>query len=449
MPRNIHIVGGGGGIGRWFAAHVFAGHNVHCYDISSKNLEDIPSEANACLVEQNNFSRFAGQFQESDWVILAVPQQTFINSLAGVIKVIHKDTLVVCFTSVQAGPLREMKRSIPKSCTYFGCHPLFGHFVNSPAGQIVACALYDKKQAMHVQFLNHLKSIGLIPTFLTPAKHDKAMAFVQAWTHFSLLGLLKALDDSKLPLVDLVKLKTPNFQFLLAFASRVIRQAPTTLGSIQSTREAAIAREAMIGALSVLHGQLDKRDAKGCSDALNEMRKQLIGKEEIEEGVEVAALAVDGLQRFEELLLRHKASGHPFVFRHGTTRALKFVRILEIGHNDIKYEEATKKISQSDGHARYAVGLTDSARENYNRMGLSCPNLRTEKIRKGNVKLLTTAELTEFKRSAIIPAETVHTFRKQEEFSARVFLNQFYRLWCQDLTSATIWKNFGRRFCCG
>ena len=110
----IGIIGGTGGIGRWFAAFFEKeGHTVH---VSGRDTGLRPAQmAEACPV-----------------VIVSVPigvTEAVIREMGPHMK---KDSLLMDLTSLKAGPVRAMLEA--SASEVIGLHPLFGPGVPVPGG---------------------------------------------------------------------------------------------------------------------------------------------------------------------------------------------------------------------------------------------------------------------------------------------------------------------------
>ena len=445
MGDEIHIIGGGANIGRWFAEHVFKERVVFCYDHSRDNLEKLPPNIRRCQIVDNDYGPFSVNFKEGSWVVLAIPDAGLPAALKGLSAHTKAKSFFIVFTSVQSGPLELVRNSVPKDSIILGCHPLFGPLVQSPVGQIVTCTDFDEKHSAQCELIALFESVGLILTYLTPKKHDEFMSVVQALTHFCLIGFMDTIRVNKIDPSDLMKLSTPKFQFLYAFGSRIIKQTSTTIGSIQSTQSAKEMRAAFLKQLQNLHERFSADSStENCAAVFDPIRKDLVAKQEVEEGVEIANVAVDSIQRFEELLLRYKLSRLPFIFKHRETGEFKIAQITKIGHNMVYYNEATKIIQEPGQESKYVVGLTPENRENYSRNRIVCPAPRPNEIRKSNIKLLTRDETNRFHRHQILPASFTFDFENKNNYSPS-YIEKLLPLLIRDVYGCHFNRKFQRR----
>jgi prephenate dehydrogenase len=201
----IGIIGGTGGIGKWFA-DFFAGegHTVH---VSGK-LEkmSLPELAAACRI-----------------VVVAVPIVSTIDVIREVGPLLPEEALLMDLTSLKEKPVRTMLAA--SRAEVIGCHPLFGPDVPSMKGQnIVLCP------ARGGRWLGFLQEIfaknGARITVTAPAEHDRMMALIQGLTHLETLLTGLTLLDSGVESSELEAFSTPVFRTKQAIAAKVFGPRP-------------------------------------------------------------------------------------------------------------------------------------------------------------------------------------------------------------------------------
>jgi prephenate dehydrogenase len=187
----IGIIGGAGGIGRWFAAFFEqAGCTVH---VSGQTSGLRPAEmAAACPV-----------------VIVSVPigvTQAVIREVGPHMK---KDSLLMDLTSLKAAPVRAMLEA--SASEVIGLHPLFGPGVPSMEGQnVVLCPARGERWLPWLRGILGDHGAKIVET--TPERHDEIMSVVQALNHLNTLVLGLSLRDTGISREEMERFSTPLFR---------------------------------------------------------------------------------------------------------------------------------------------------------------------------------------------------------------------------------------------
>jgi prephenate dehydrogenase len=201
----IGIVGGTGGIGKWFAAF-FAeeGYPVHVTGRSTGM--PLPELADRCRV-----------------VIVSVPIAATAETIRRVGPHLSEESLLMDFTSLKEEPVREMLRAT--AAEVVGCHPLFGPDCPSLAGQnVILCPGRGERWLKRMEGL--FTKGGARVTVTTPAEHDRMMALVQGLTHLDTVLMGLTLRDSGVEPSELVAFSTPVFRTKQALIEKVFGPRP-------------------------------------------------------------------------------------------------------------------------------------------------------------------------------------------------------------------------------
>ncbi|MBN2397592.1 MAG: prephenate dehydrogenase/arogenate dehydrogenase family protein [Deltaproteobacteria bacterium] len=208
---EIGIIGGTGGIGRWFADFFKKeGYTVH---VSGRTSGMGPDEmARTCGV-----------------VIVSVP----INITAAVIGEIGprmpESSLLMDFTSLKAEPVRAMLAS--SRSEVLGCHPLFGPDVPSIEGMnVVLCPARVKKWAGWPEDLFRKRGAHVFET--TPERHDEMVSITQVLNHLDTVVMALALKETGIDPAELRKFSTPIFDTKLAIIEKVCTNNPRLYADI-------------------------------------------------------------------------------------------------------------------------------------------------------------------------------------------------------------------------
>jgi prephenate dehydrogenase len=201
----IGIVGGTGGIGKWFAAF-FAGEGYPVHVTGRSAGMSLPELAAACSI-----------------VIISVPIAATIEVIREVGPLLPEDALLMDLTSLKEEPVRAMLAA--SRAEVIGCHPLFGPDAPSPAGQnIVLCP------ARGGRWLDFLQGIfvknGARVTVTAPAEHDRMMALIQGLTHLETILMGLTLLDSGVEPSELAAFSTPVFRTKQAIIEKVFGPRP-------------------------------------------------------------------------------------------------------------------------------------------------------------------------------------------------------------------------------
>ncbi|MBN2255917.1 MAG: prephenate dehydrogenase/arogenate dehydrogenase family protein [Deltaproteobacteria bacterium] len=197
----IGIIGGTGGIGRWFS-RFFAEEGFTVHVSGRNNGMGIEEMASACHV-----------------VIVSVP----IGATEGVIRavgpVMPRESLLMDFTSLKREPVACMLEA--SRSEVMGCHPLFGPDVSSMRGlNIILCpARVDR----WMNWAHHIfERAGAVVTEATPDEHDRFMAVVQGLNHFNTMMMGLAVKDSGLDNSALKRFTTPLFDAKMSIVEKVL-----------------------------------------------------------------------------------------------------------------------------------------------------------------------------------------------------------------------------------
>lgn len=202
---EIGIIGGTGGIGRWFAAFFQSeGYTVH---VAGRKTETTVTQlADRCRV-----------------VIVAVPIAATENVIRRVGPLLGTGALLMDLTSFKAGPVRAMLDAT--AAEVLGCHPLFGPDVLSLKDQnVVLCPGRGDRGRDWFRELLRKNGAGVVET--TPARHDRMMALVQGLNHLNTMALGLTLRETGVSPGELAPFSTPIFRIKTAIVEKVFGSNP-------------------------------------------------------------------------------------------------------------------------------------------------------------------------------------------------------------------------------
>lgn len=247
-PFEIGIIGGTGGIGRWFA-DFFRGEGCIVHVSGRKTGMSLGDMARICGV-----------------VIVSVPINATMAVIQEIGPLMKEDALLMDFTSLKGGPVRAMLAS--SRSEVMGCHPLFGPDVPSMDGlNIVLCpARIDRWKGWPE---NVFRKGGAHVFETTPEKHDEMMAVIQALNHLDTIVMGLALRETGIDPDELKKFATPIFNTKLAIIGKVCATNPRLYADI-ITGNPDISRITAIyeRSLSRLKETIEKNDPEGLAELI-------------------------------------------------------------------------------------------------------------------------------------------------------------------------------------
>lgn len=243
MGIKIGIIGGTGGMGRWFADLLIReGYAVAVAGRSGK--PDLVYLA-----------------ETSDVVIISVPMAVTDETIARVGPHVREEALLMDLTSVKEAPVKAMLAA--SSSEVIGCHPLFGPTTATMAGEnVVICPARGDKWLSWWKTL--LAGQGAVITEMAPEEHDRFMAVVQGLNHLNTLALGMVLRKKNITLPDLRHLTTPLFTAKAGILARVLTGNPALYADLftqNSYLEELI--ELYDEALRELKSKIGARDREG------------------------------------------------------------------------------------------------------------------------------------------------------------------------------------------
>lgn len=201
----VGIIGGTGGMGRWFAD--LLKEEDHIVHVSGRKTKLSSADlAKTCNV-----------------VVVSVP----ISATAEIIKqigpLLNQDQLFMDLTSLKIEPLKLMLAS--STAEVIGCHPLFGPGVLGSKGQnVVLCSGRGTNWYPWLKGVFDKKGFNVLER--TAACHDEMMSIVQALNHLNTISLGLALAVAGQPVDELSKFSTPIFREKLDIVKKLFTEGP-------------------------------------------------------------------------------------------------------------------------------------------------------------------------------------------------------------------------------
>jgi len=184
---RILIVGGTGGMGRFFAR--FASLQGAKVKIAGREINKTRTAAKEMEVEPGTILDAAS----SDIVILSVPTAETVRVASETASLMAAGSLLTDLSSVKTGISDRVAEKIPKGIEYMSLHPLFGPSTDHLHGQTIIAVSYRPGQKWS-KLVRAFQRSGSKVVTISAAEHDRTMAYIQGLHHFGLITLGIALD---------------------------------------------------------------------------------------------------------------------------------------------------------------------------------------------------------------------------------------------------------------
>ncbi len=245
---SIGIIGGTGGIGKWFA-DFFVGKGFPVYVAGRERGLPVAELAALCRV-----------------IVVAVPIAATMAVIGKVGPHLRPDSLLMDLTSLKAEPVQAMLASTRAEVV--GCHPLFGPDVSSMRGNnIILCP------ARGEAWLSFLKGLfiagGASVTITTPEDHDRMMSLIQGLTHMNTILMELTIRDSDIDQSALEAFSTPIFRTKRAISAKLFSPNADLYAAILTKNPHIMEVVAHYEKnLSLLKGLIADRDLTGLAELL-------------------------------------------------------------------------------------------------------------------------------------------------------------------------------------
>src|SRR6266849_6560435 len=184
---KILIVGGTGGMGRFFAR--FANLQGAKVKLAGREINKTRTAAKEMEVEPGTIL----DATSSDIVILAVPMEETVRVATETASLMTNGSLLADLSTVKTGISDRIAEKIPKGLEYVSLHPLFGPSIDHLHDQTIIAVSYTAGQKWS-KLARALQDGGSKVQTMSAAQHDRAMAYVQGLHHFALISLGIGLD---------------------------------------------------------------------------------------------------------------------------------------------------------------------------------------------------------------------------------------------------------------
>jgi len=208
---RILIVGGCGGMGRFFA---------RWFEHSDYEVR---------ILDRNDWEKVESLASGIDLCLLAVPIDITATVAARIAPQLPAKCILADVTSLKAEPLKAMLSS--HAGPVVGLHPLFGPTTKTMDRQIVVVSPGRNHEACQ-WLLNQLSIWGNVLVQTSPEEHDEIMGIVQALRHFATFTFGQFLHARKVPILRTLELSSPIYRLELVMVGRLFAQDPSLYAEI-------------------------------------------------------------------------------------------------------------------------------------------------------------------------------------------------------------------------
>lgn len=284
---KIAIVGGAGGMGRFFCRFFASkGWEVLLVDVDPR----APEVATELGVGYESSALRA--VKESDGVLISVPIPMTAEVIKALAPSMKPGSFLMDVTSVKRGPVEAMKGSAPAEVEAIGAHPLFGPTARNLEGQTVI--LTPVGRGKWFQKIEELfEGAGARCPVMSPEEHDKWMAVVQGLTHFTQIAFGLTLRRLGFDVERAREFMSPSYEITVDLAGRILAQNPKLYFAIQKGLDTEPVQRAFLEEVEGLIKRVRQGDEEGFAREFAAAREHFRKSQE-------------ALQRTDELMARYR-----------------------------------------------------------------------------------------------------------------------------------------------
>lgn len=202
-PKEILLVGGGGGMGRLYGRMASgSGHRIS-------------------VLEREDWGRVGELTRGQDLVIVTVPIHLTERTVERIGPHLAPDTVLADFTSTKTDVLDQMMRA--HEGPVLGLHPMHGPDVDNVSRQLMMACPGRGRDAWE-WILEQFRLWGLRVKEVDPQEHDRAMHLIQGLRHFVALLHGSFMRESNLKPEEMADFSSPIYRAELMMTGRIFAQ---------------------------------------------------------------------------------------------------------------------------------------------------------------------------------------------------------------------------------
>ena len=275
--KNMTIIGGTRGLGRWMAEHLKEDFNITITSRDEASGQEIAQEIGVGY-NSNNIEAI----KNAEIILFCVPIENMSKTIEEVAPHAPEGSLLMDVASVKTEPSEALKKYAPENVEILPCHPMFGPRVPTLKRQIIILTPIENRSANWLPLVkDYLDKTDSEVVLTTPEEHDKYMSIVQGLTHFSYISLASAIRKLNINVKKSRTFSSPVYTIMLDMVSRVVYQNPYLYYSIQKNNlETSNAREALIKESIYLSNLIEEGKEDDFVKSVVESAKHLDGYED-------------------------------------------------------------------------------------------------------------------------------------------------------------------------
>ncbi|MBE6493451.1 MAG: prephenate dehydrogenase [Methanosphaera stadtmanae] len=270
--RNMTIIGGTRGLGRWLAEHLKNEYNITITSRNESSGQEVAQEINV-KYNSNNIEAV----RNAEIIIFSVPIEHMVKTIEEVAPHAPEGSLLMDVASIKRESSEALEKYAPSNVEIIPTHPMFGPRVPTLKRQIIVLTPIKNRSTKWLPRLKEfLKEKDCEVVITTPHEHDKYMSIVQGLTHFSFISLASTIKKLNIDVKKSKNFSSPVYSLMLDMVSRVVYQNPYLYYSIQkNNKETENARQTLINECIYISNLIKHEDEEDFVKTMVESAKHL------------------------------------------------------------------------------------------------------------------------------------------------------------------------------
>ena len=268
---KVAIIGGSGGMGRWFARFLIKeGKEVVITGRNERKLLEAGGQLGVETATDN-----VEAVKNADAILLSVPIDNFEEVVEQICPDIRPGQVVVDITSIKMFSVEIMHKYIKRGLV-LGMHPMFGPGAKDTVNQnFVLTPTNGEERALAQKIRDYLEARGAKVTLMTPKEHDEMMTVILGLAHFiAIVSADTLLGLGKLKQMEVIGGST--YKLLLLLVESVVSQDPEFYASLQMKLPSMAEVEKLFQKSAKIWADLvENKDRQKFVDRMNALKDRL------------------------------------------------------------------------------------------------------------------------------------------------------------------------------